>query len=1152
MPTPSPTRDGRKAQAVAWKQQCEASKTKSPTTKTEPRRRRRNMEAVSTERPPTMTATYTKQYLQRRRSQADTGHNEQQRRSSGCERMERRRSSMDLGVTEPLNGKEPLLQPQSDEKLLENGNKENGHHHSVDTTVATVPIEDIVDSNGKGFGMENDSRFATIDRDQSVKVTMTKKRKAPCGRSTIVLAVVAGVATVTVAGGVAVCRLYPSTPAAISVRVAARKMEEILITLLTELQPYSKHLQELIRMKSLALLKSERLKHSARATETLWYEGLQSVAGLTAVATVTLELMEGIPRQLRLTVSFLLGALKLSKEWIKSQVQTAFTLIGLELGDSELLDRARSFLMATLSSLAERMRSSLDHFLQMSGLESDVKDVSLSSDEFLTPLDTNQAAIQSLGRELTEHESQALQDVKRFEERRLTIASDTNAILAETRTFALESVVNVKMAALEAIERRLKQLEEQYARSFEQALKEYEKTSRQVEEEGGAEALAEIAVENQALVDAAAALKRTLTTVENSTEHPVHEDHESSKGDELTTEDHSDIENQIPQKIEVLEEPTELAKQDVSDEGADINLGKKEEVQIVAELFKEGLMTVDLAEELSGERSSPEAAESEHLIDEHAPILSDLAEDGQVTADLLVPVAERPNVAEYAPGGIYISEDEVEVVAKTAEESLVTAELESTDNVVNSKVEETLVAEVVVDIDNVVVEMERTQVEVTELLEPHNLSEVNNVEILQEDRIKARLSVPTGGIDLELDVEVGQVAAISSEHGVEHSVADVRTRIATQPEIEKENGKEQAKRTAELTQAASADVTAIEVLSEQTNAETVAKVDKHDAVAEKEPLERDVGTVDDAQQGQMKDTSSIQPEQDVHAAISNEIETLEAVVAKEIKELEQLEQVLLQTEGERDRVEEELRAIAKEEEIWLQSEQAVPHQDVVPDHSTSTMDTIASPEVVADLQSEATLASTSALAQIALLSLMFLVLAAVTGYLLVHYRKRGLLTQPRQRKRWRRFGDLNESDAEEVVLMSDSSDEEDEDQVAARDSHVEVVELTASVEVKATTIEASDEEVGDEENTAETHAIVEEHELVEDEAESKVSRTVVVERVTTTNHTTDHPATSSSDASADDSSASTANTSASTPPASKQKTPDTSQRPRRSRRQSRM
>ncbi|KAG6975726.1 hypothetical protein JG688_00002088 [Phytophthora aleatoria] len=1175
MPPPSPTRDGRKEQFVTWKQQREASKTKSPTAKTEPRQRRRSMEAVPMERQETMAATYTKQYLQRRRSQADTTRNEQQRRSSGCERMERRRSSTDAGaVSDPLNGKEPFPQPQLDEKLLENGHKENGYHHSVDTTVATDPIEDVVAAAGKGIGTENDGRFATIDRDQSVKVTMTmtKKRKAPCGRSTMALAVLAGVVTVTVAGGIAVCRVYPSSPAAISIRFAASKMEEFLFILLSELQnevrPYSKHLVELMRMKWLALLKNGRLEKAACAADVLLKEDLRGSSGLTAVATVYLE---GIPRH---AVSSLLGALKLSLEWIQSHVHTVFTLIEQELGgDSELFDQVQSFLMAALSSLVEALtqgaewtRSSLNHVLEWTGLKSDVNDVSLSSDEFLAPLETNQAAIQSIGRGLTTHESQALQDVKRFEKRRLTIAFDTNAILAETRDFALESVVSVKMAALEAIERRLKQLEEQYARSFDQALKEYERTSRQVEKEGGAGVLAEIAVENQAHVDAAAALPRALTSDEkildeNPAELPVSEDHEPPNDGFAT--DQSDIAAQEDRLPEELPESAMLTKKDAPEEG------NREEIQIVTELVKEGLMAIDLAEAPAEERSSPEEAlESEHVVEEQAEIPADFAEKDQLTADLSV--------------GDHVSEDQDFVIAKLAEENLVTAELESTDKVVAGKTEEVFVTEVVVGLGDAVLEMERTQVELTELLESHNLSEVDSSTREMEDRLKAHFSVPADGTNLELDVEV-------DKQEVERAFS-VRTRIATQPGIEEDDSlEEQKKHTTELTEAEKhaqvqeeisiADDTQIYVQGEEMNAEIVFKVEKdadeadavakelqrgeeselvsvrnHDqAAAEKETQERDVGTVDEAQQ----QTGDVQLKQDVHTAISNEIETLETVVAKEIQELEQLEQVLLQTEGERVRVEEELRAIAKEEEIWLLTEQASAEgeayqQDSVPDQrSTATIDR------TADTKSEGIPAPTlpgSALTQIGLLSVAFLVLAALTAYLLIRYRKHGLLSRPPRRKRWRRLADMNESDTEEVVLMPDDSsdEEEDTDQAASKEVHDEVIELTSSVEVTATTIEASDdEEAANEEKTAATHKIVQEHEeLVENESDSKTSRTVVVGRAQTSTYTVDHPATSSSDASADDSSA--ANVSMSTPPAPKKETPDTSQRTRRRRRQVRM
>ncbi|EEY61775.1 uncharacterized protein PITG_13715 [Phytophthora infestans T30-4] len=990
MPPPSPTRDGPKKQSV----ECEASKVKSP----EPRQRRRSMEAVPMEPQETMAATYTKKYLQRRRSQVDEAHKEQQRRSSGCRRMERRCSSSDAEFfTEPLKDNESL--PPVEKQQENNCHEENGHHHSGDTTVAT----DLA-ATGKGVQTENDGHFAMIVRDQSVKVTMTKKRKAPCGRSTLALAVVAGVVTVTVGGGIAICRMYPSSPAAISIRFVATKTEEILTRLL------------------------KTLTHG-----------------------------------------------------------TAWT------------------------------QSALD----WTGLKSHMSDVSLSSHKFLAPLETTQAAIQSIARELTTQESQALQDVKRLENYRLTIASDTNAILAETRDFALESIGKVKMAALEAIERRLKLLEERYARSFDQALKEYERTSQQVEKEGGAE----ITVESQAQVDAAMAMKRALTADDGKpAEVPVADDYElSSDGlrDDVATGgiELGDVE------AEELAEASVVAEQGAAEES------DKEEVVIAPELLKEGLMTINHAEEPAQEQSF-EVLETEDAIEELAQISAELTDQD---AKLSTSVDEMLRLSMSA------SKDQGDGVVKIAKENVVTNELESVDKQVEGKLEETLFTEVVVDVDSTLLEIERTQVELTELLEAQNLS---TVDASRQEGDGLHLNVRADETDLEHDVEADSAAAKGT---AERAFAAVKTRMATQPGPEMEGGVDEEKTTIELMLTEEhaeehsdvlTDDTEMEVRTEEIKAEVVLSVEReseNDAVATgKETEERDVDAVDDAPSGE-------QPKKDVHVAISNEIEALETVVAKELEELEQLEQVLLQTEGVR--VEEELRAIAKEEASWLQSEEAAPQQDSLSDQRTATIDTNAP----ADVKSEGPPASTSPLMQICLLSLVFLGFAALAAYLLIRYHKPKVVARSPRRKRWQRLADLDDSDTEEVVLMQDSSDEEDAE--GASKEPPEEVELTSSVELKATTIEASDEEVDDGEETVETHEIVEEHEeLVEDEAESKATRTVVVESVQTT-YTADHPASSSSDTSADDSSASTANTSVSTPP---KDTPDTSRRPRRSRRHTHM
>ncbi|KAF1784661.1 hypothetical protein GQ600_16717 [Phytophthora cactorum] len=400
-------------------------------------------------------------------------------------------------------------------------------------------------------------------------------------------------------------------------------------------------------------------------------------------------------------------------------------------------------------------------------------------------------------------------------------------------------------------------------------------------------------------------------------------------------------------------------------------------------------------------------------------------------------------------------------------ENLVTAELESTDKVVAGKTEEVFVTEVVVGLGNAVLEMERTQVELTELLESHNLSEVDSSTREMEDRLKAHFSVPGDGTNLELDVEEDDI-------------------------------EQQKKHTTELTEAEEHAQVQEEIsIADDTQIDVEKDADEADAVAEE--LQRGeeselVSVRNHDQAAAEKETQN----QDVHTAISNEIETLETVVAKEIQELEQLEQ--------RVRVEEELRAIAKEEEIWLQTEQASAEGEA---YQQDSSEGIPAPTLPG-----------SALTQIGLLSVAFLVLAALTAYLLIRYRKHGLLSRPPRRKRWRRLADMNESDTEEVVLMPDDSsdEEEDTDQAASKEVHDEVIELTSSVEVTATTIEASDdEEAANEEKTAATHEIVEEHEeLVENESDSKTSRTVVVGRVQTSTYTVDHPATSSSDASADE------------------------------------
>ncbi|KAG7386196.1 hypothetical protein PHYPSEUDO_000517 [Phytophthora pseudosyringae] len=1226
-PPPSPAR---KEHLLAWTQ---PAKAESPAAKPEGRQcRRSSMQAVpATERKQSTTATYTEQFLRRRRSQqelADAARDEQLRspRANGSRRMERRRSCEDAGAgaaTARRNSLGPLPQCGAAAQKPENGHHENGTR-PIAAAAADMAVEkkpprttDVVTGDavasavsGKGIAATSDGSLATIDRQNPTvaKVAMTKKRKASCcGRAGVALAAVAGVVTVTaVAGGIAVCRVYPSSPAAASIRFAAGKVEESLLLLSVELRnqvgPYARNLGEVLRVQWRALLLNRGLKQMARAAEVLVNEELRGSSGftqLTAGATVCFELIEDMPGRLRPAVSDLTGALKLSMEWTQTQAQTVVKLIKLELcGDSELLrDGVRAVFLAALSSLTEALRqgkewtkASLDHVLEWTGLQSDVSDVNLPSDQFLAPLETTQAGIQNVGRGLTAQESLALQDVMRFEKRRVTIASDTNAILAQTRDFALESVVNVKMAALEIIEHRLKQLEEQYARSFDEALKDYERTSGQVEKEGGAELLAEIAVESQAQVVAAAALKRDLTPHEGTVDgRPVViEDSQ----DKRASDDQSHIGGaqlaEHERLSEVLPDSPELTEQGSVDDVLDGSLGYEEEVQIVAELVKEGLMTVELTQAPEMEHSSYDEALGGGgcITEEQIQIVAEVADKDQLAVEVPVPGMEKSSLSEASSEGDHASE----IIARLSEERQlgVTMETSGNDEVVG-EVKEALVTDVLMELTDAQLVAEHTQVEVTKLLASHNLSELDIAnQYQQENRVEAHFKVPVDGADMELVVELNQFAGESAEEvKVERLLPDVRTRVATQPESEKENNiEEQKMHKTELMQEEKHQVheqildldgIEIEVQTQQLNEETTFKVETNfneaeavvadlehveeagltnEAPAEKGVQEHDVGVVGEAQQEHTEDVH-------VEATFSeiNSLETERVVVAREIHELQQLEQVLLQNEGERVRVEEELRAIAEEEEFWLQSELASaegePTQDyVVPSqHRIDTIDATDSVETVVDLKtnnSRSTFGIPASLTQIGLLSVVFLGLAALAAYLLVRYRKRGLLARPpHRRKRWQRLA--HESDAEEVVLLPDDSSDEEEntDHPVRNESYLEGVELMSSVEVKATGMVSSEGEDAEKEESSD---VVEEKEEVAEEEEAVVSdfvstrsRTGGVERVKTTKYTVDHPATPNSDASADESD--TANASVSTPPASKLETPDTSQRTRRRRRQ---
>jgi hypothetical protein len=1124
---------------------------------------------------PMATATYTAQFLRRRSSQQEiVAAREQQQH-----RITRRCSSEDASVpTEPLNG-------LASAKPQENGRQAGpAAAEKVPTDLQMNEKPAVAAASGKGAAL-NGGKLPTMGQDQNAvkRVAMVKKRRAPCGRSVVVLAVVAGVVTLSVAGGVLLCRMYPTSPAAAWICLAASRAEQELYTRLVELrglaQPFTMEAGEVGRAKLLAVLRlgGLRLKKPAHALEELVQEWLtpSALAEVVKAAAMCLAVATDLQELLRLATVWLIDALESSVEWIQARVKHIIDSVEMST-DGEAFERARAFLLAAFSSLVEVLdhglaltRSSLDHVFEWTGLESDVIDGTVPSESFLLPLAADQAAIQAVARKVTTEQSRALEDVQRFEKRRVTIASVANSVIADTRTIALDSIVEAKMVAAGFIEQRTQELAEQYAKALEQALEEFELTLKQVEEEGGSQAVAGVSRDTQAHMHTAARLKRDLL-----------------------------------------------------------------------------LLAKAMNEKLS---ATPDAQGEAHG--------SDLVTDDQQADEL----SETPSSPENDGAN---DENHLDVAVFAASEE-VAIELEAEGgHGLDGEVQQTVVAQLVADLEGVVVEMEHTEVEVVKLSEGRGVFEVE-VALQQEGRVGVHFQAPGEGTGEELP-QVAEVVAA----GAERLLPDVKTSIAALPGLGREE--ELTERMTGLTQqedgsrvdgdAVPADIVEIEVPRDaQVDAEVRLDADEAETVlSELERIEEvelasvrsnveaieaatevqtdDAVARDEAKQLKAEDREAVE---DAIAAASSEIETLEmarAVVAHELEGLEQLDQAL-EEESELARVEEELEQldealqeedkrvheedktaqldqtleatselarVAEELELLEQLEQALQEEDklvheeeereqlsqIVQDEDKATrvqeeleqleqavqaevglgaaeeeLRAIAEEEEVwmhSDQRSadrERTTAKIeetadagrgwyASLAQAGLVAAVFLALAA---YLLARYRKRARIGRaPPRRRRWKRLADLDESETEEVVLLPDSSDEEGDAAVAEpKERSLEVSELVASLTVATTTAKASSggEEADVEEETSESHEVDEEELDEKEEGDSEPvsmstrSHTVAAKSTTST---ADHPATSSSDASADGGDNSSAP--ATPPPGSRLATPDTAERSRRRRR----
>ncbi|KAL4106103.1 hypothetical protein PRIC1_004157 [Phytophthora ramorum] len=1152
------------------------------------RRRSSQSPAMSPERKQSTTATYTQQYLRRRLSQQHQEDVElQSPRSNGSRRMERRRSSEDAGE------RPNKLQPQ---QSTANGHirKDQPVAFVADMTVEKQSSEKY--AAGKGLTKRKAGKCGFINQVE----TMTKKRKAPCGRSTTVAAVAAGVVTVSVAGGVAVCRMYPSSPAAASILIVVERAEEALFLLLVELRnavgPFAKELGESMRVESLALLRNGHLTQAARAAHALANQRIRVFPGLANTSTlvaVCMELMEDTRGQLRLAVSGLTDVLKLVVDWIQPRLKALFTVMELDLdAGSELVERVRSFLLTALAFLAEALkesatwaRLSVDEVFEWMGLEPDVSDAELPSDEFLAPLMAHQAAIKNVVRGFTARESRALDHVKHSEKRRVAIASATNSIIADTRVTALNCIFDAKMAAIELMEERMKQLADQYAASIEQELKEYKRTSRQVLEEGNPGELTEVVSNDQPHVDAAASLKlelalRSKTTDEMPTEVPLPEDRSTTTGrgqrepaNEEQARSGVKLSHEERLLVESIEAPVSEEQGPSQDELPD-NIDKETEITIeLAEL------TAELAEMAATVHSSSEAIlASEYVSDEQVEITALTEVDELIDERSEAPVVGIPTSSVHSD---HATEDQTYSGAGLVEENQQNIELASLDKEEVARGEErrSVVTEVLVELEGIVLEVEHTQVEVTNLYGADNLSEadLSEQEVLfqHQEQTAAHLTVLVDGPEVELVVEVDTLAAETVEKaGMEQRRPDISTRVATLPGtevLEEEPIETHKKQYPESVQGAEhlrvdenealASDGAIEVHKELQDTEAVSKVDmaikdaevvvadlerteakiislrSYDAVA----AESDTQAVD----FQRQESGDLEAKDGVGSAALIDIETQEmerVVVDKEIHELAQLEQVLLQ-EDERVRIEEELRVIAQEEEIELQTEvhstagQTSRTNSSLEDRTIETIDAKTTEVVDAGRGSggwQSRLGIPFA-PTLVLHSVAFLALATLAAYLLARYHKRGPRA-PRRRKRWQRLADMDDSDAEEVVLLPDDSsdDEAGEDAALPEEPKLKAVELMSSGNVETTVMRSPGSEEADvEEETTEDHEDVEEEteEFAEEEGAAQSDSESV-----------DYPSTTKSIAPADDSDTTTAPVSTPPPSASTQETPDTSQR----------
>uniref|UniRef100_M4BQ33 Uncharacterized protein n=1 Tax=Hyaloperonospora arabidopsidis (strain Emoy2) TaxID=559515 RepID=M4BQ33_HYAAE len=1078
--------------------------------------------------------------------------------------VQRTSSCDDFGALSEQSDEETLLllRDSTSAPIHKTVEKRKGTDWSESGVVAAV--------SGKGV-IASDGGVRTMGRDRSAeaaKVLMAKTHKGLCRKLTVALTVfVVGI----VAGRGAVCWMFPSSSASALVHVAAAKIEEglkmLLLLFQNKLGQLANHVMEPVRTNWLELLRNGILRKAARAMEL---RGALGVTLAKAYVAVLVGLVEGMQEHLRLALSSSMETLNLWMQWM-------YSIVMKQLADVELFDQVQAFLLMAVSKFAEAMRQSGEWL----GLARTRTDVDLPNEQFFAALATQQASIQNVGRGLVARESQALHDVKRFEERRVAIAAVANPIIADTRTAALESILDLKMAALEYIEEHMRQLAYRYAPAIEQALKEYERMSRQVREEEKSLMLARSGAEN-ALVRSEADKAGHGLTVDDKlmrSEVPGYQTiFEGIFRFQCDAEEHRihgrpGDESRLSGRLTA--EWLRLKEESLTEGVLEGSFTIEEVHQTLLETARRGLMTIVVKEARVIELSDPvKTLGSERVNEELVQLLT-------------VELSEVSAVDESSfsrDEGTYSSKRGSVMNAKLAEGLILDASVQYTETEeAISEVKRSIITETVVAFGDVVVKVDNTQAETTRLIKVHNLSEGDVVkqetQLQQDDRVGVQVKVQDGGpgvklgLDTPVDNKVDQVRA-------NLPCADTKVRTAARVEIQQESTmvNQEIKMVTSQQQDNEDPVIAAERNYGATSMHfdaayslnldvdiggTTKVVAERRRTADEEVMIRNsyVGAIAGMDLHEAFDggtnnagrerTGSQSPKEDAYAATLTDADYVKmerAVMAKEIRDLKQAEQALLQEEGVRIDVEDELRVIAQEQGIYLHIEQ-VPagYQDV--GTNTVSMQRKAATDDVAK-SSELTAGGTvlmlhgPAWMQIGVVSVIFLGLAALTAYFFTRHHKHGLTARvPRRGKRW--HGPVDVDDAEEVVLLpDDSSDEDASVDVTAR---LEVVELVTNIKVDATDVISSGfEEDGEKKSVHVSHKVVDEkRDVVEekDEEDETRSRSIVVERLhTTTTYAVNHPVTSNPDDLING--GENASVSTSTPPTTRQETPDTSQRTR--------